>query len=351
MSAVDAGTMAAAEAGPGRGSGVRNAVVLIAALLALWQGLHLWIGDIAIASPAATVRYAIGLFGSERFLPHLVETAKAFVAGYALAIVLGLGIGFWLGFSRVSGEVLEPMVVAVYSLPKVTLYPILLLAFGLGISAKIAFGTLHGMIPIILFTLGAVRGVRPVLVKTGRVLKLTPVQLVRSILFPAALPEIFTGLRVGFSLTLIGVLLAEMFASQRGLGYLLDERHRAAQRRADHGDHAPHRRVRGEREHAAAPHRPAAARARVASWVARQFGSLRRNTAAFWTLPFCVAPAAALAAGAANTRTLTPRTSNELCVVVTYITYIPGSCSAKPSGRCWLTSPRKNRLVVGVGIR
>ena len=145
----------------------------------------------------------------------------AFALGYALAVALGLAIGFWLGLHRLSGEVLEPMVVAIYSLPKVTLYPILLLAFGLGMSAKIAFGTLHGVIPIILFTLAAVRNVRPILIKTGRALKLTPMQMVRSILFPAALPEIFTGLRVGFSLTLIGTLLAEMFASQRGLGFLL----------------------------------------------------------------------------------------------------------------------------------
>jgi NitT/TauT family transport system permease protein len=218
---TDVGAMAAAEAGESRGTGLRNALILIAALFAVWQGLYWWFGDIAIASPAATARYAIGLFGSERFRPHLIETSKAFVAGYALAVVLGLGIGFWLGFHRTSGEVLEPMVVAVYSLPKVTLYPILLLAFGLGISAKIAFGTLHGVIPIILFTIAAVRSVKPVLVKTGRVLRLSPAAMVRTILFPAALPEIFTGLRVGFALTLIGVLLAEMFASQRGLGFLL----------------------------------------------------------------------------------------------------------------------------------
>jgi len=218
---ADVGAMAAAEAGASRGPGVRNALILIAALVAIWQGLYWTFGDIAIASPAATVRYAIDMFGSERFRPHLIETSKAFVAGYALAVLLGLGIGFWLGFHRTSGEVLEPMVVAVYSLPKVTLYPILLLAFGLGISAKIAFGTLHGVIPIILFTIAAVRSVRPVLVKTGRVLRLSPAAMVRTILFPAALPEIFTGLRVGFALTLIGVLLAEMFASQRGLGFLL----------------------------------------------------------------------------------------------------------------------------------
>jgi NitT/TauT family transport system permease protein len=204
-----------------RWHGVRNALLLIVALVAIWQALYLWIGESALASPAATVRYTIRLFTMDTFMPHLRETMLAFAAGYALAAAMGLAIGFWLGFHRLSGEVLEPMVVAIYSLPKVTLYPILLLAFGLGISAKIAFGTLHGIIPIILFTISAVRNIPPILVKTGRVLKLTPAQMVRSILFPAALPEIFTGLRIGFALTLIGTLLAEMFASQRGLGFLL----------------------------------------------------------------------------------------------------------------------------------
>jgi NitT/TauT family transport system permease protein len=212
---------AMAAARESRLAGARNALLLIAALVAIWQGLYLWIGESAVASPSATLRYTAKLVTSDSFMPHLRDTMLAFAAGYALAVVLGLAIGFWLGFHRLSGEVLEPMVVAVYSLPKVTLYPILLLAFGLGISAKIAFGTLHGVIPIILFTLSAVRSVRPILVKTGRVLQLTPGEMVRWILLPAALPEIFTGLRVGFALTLIGTLLAEMFASQRGLGFLL----------------------------------------------------------------------------------------------------------------------------------
>jgi NitT/TauT family transport system permease protein len=136
-------------------------------------------------------------------------------------VVLGLLIGFVLGLHRLSAEAMEPMLVALYSIPKITLYPIILLAFGLGMSAKIAFGAIHGIVPVALFTLNAVRSTRPILVKTGRVLKLSPLAMVRSILFPAAVPEIFTGLRVGFSLTLIGTVLGEMFAAQHGLGYLL----------------------------------------------------------------------------------------------------------------------------------
>src|SRR5262249_53025266 len=75
--------------------------------------------------------------------------------------------------------------------------------------------------PVALFTLSAVRAIRPILIKTGNVMKLGPTVMVREILFPAAVPEIFTGIRVGFSLTLIGTVLGEMFAAQRGLGYLL----------------------------------------------------------------------------------------------------------------------------------
>jgi len=205
----------------GRWNRLRNALVLIAALVLLWQGLYWWAGDVALASPLATLRYTGKLIASESFDVHLVDTLRAFAIAYLLSVVIGLAVGFWLGFDRLSGDTLEPMIVAVYAIPKLTLYPILLLAFGLTLSAKVAFGVLHGVIPIILFTLSAVHNTKPILIKTGRVLKLTRFQMVRWILFPAAIPEIFTGLRVGFALTLIGSLLAEMFASQRGLGYLL----------------------------------------------------------------------------------------------------------------------------------
>ena len=200
---------------------LRNTLMLIVALVAIWQGLYWWVGDVALASPLATLRYTAKLVTSETFAMHLFDTMRAFAIAFALSVVIGLLVGFWLGFDRLSGDTLEPMVVAVYAIPKLTLYPILLLAFGLGVSAKVAFGVLHGVIPIILFTLAAVHNTKPILIKTGHVLKLSRSQMVRWILFPAAIPEIFTGLRVGFALTLIGSLLAEMFASQRGLGFLL----------------------------------------------------------------------------------------------------------------------------------
>jgi NitT/TauT family transport system permease protein len=199
----------------------RGPVLLLLGIFAVWQGLYALTGDVALRSPVQTIAYAADLFTRPAFWPNLMETVKAFAAALVIAVAMGITIGMALGLSRLAGDVFEPVLVAVYSIPKVTLYPILLLVFGLGISAKIAFGAIHGIIPIALFTINAVRNVRPVLIKTGRVLKLSPWRMVWRVLFPAALPEIFTGLRIGFALTMIGTVLGEMFASQRGLGYML----------------------------------------------------------------------------------------------------------------------------------
>jgi len=205
----------------GRFSAIGNLVALCVLILVSWQALYWVAGDIAMRSPAQTLAYSVDLLGQEAFWVHASETGKAFALALTLAIAGGLAIGLTLGLSRLASEVFEPMLVAVYSIPKITLYPILLLAFGLGLSAKVAFGTLHGIIPIALFTINGVRNVKPVLLKSARTLGLSPFATIREVVLPAALPEIVTGLRIGFSLTIIGTLLAEMFASQRGLGFLL----------------------------------------------------------------------------------------------------------------------------------
>jgi NitT/TauT family transport system permease protein len=199
----------------------RGSIILIVGIVAVWQLLYGIVGDVALRSPLETVEYTATLLTRDTFWPHLAETAEAFAVALVIATVLGLALGFALGFHRLAGDVLEPVLVAIYSVPKLTLYPIVLLAFGLGMPAKVAFGVIHGFVPIALFTIGAVQNVKPVLIKTGRVLGFGWRDMVLHVLFPAALPEIFTGLRIGFALTLIGTLLGEMFASQRGLGYML----------------------------------------------------------------------------------------------------------------------------------
>lgn len=196
-------------------------LLLLAGLVAAWQALHWYAGEVALTSPAATVARAVELFGQPRFWMHAWETMRAFALALVLSYAIGLGIGLWLGAHRLSGEVAEPMLVALYSLPKVTLYPMILLIFGLGLSAKVAFGAIHGLIPVAIFTMNAARNIRPVHIKAARSMNLSTPQTVLTVLMPATLPEIVSGLRVGFSLTLLGTMIGELFASQRGLGFLI----------------------------------------------------------------------------------------------------------------------------------
>jgi NitT/TauT family transport system permease protein len=203
------------------GTRVLDSLLLVAAGIIVWQGLFAVVGSVAITPPIATIRYAGSLLTSDLFWNNLQATLRALGYSVAISWVLGVAIGTALGFNKFSGEVAEPIISSFYTIPKVTLYPLILLIFGLELSAKVAFGVIHGIIPVIIFTMSAVRTIAPVHLKTARVLNLTPFQTAWTILLPAVVPEVFTGLRIGFSLCMLGVIVGEMFASQRGLGFAI----------------------------------------------------------------------------------------------------------------------------------
>jgi NitT/TauT family transport system permease protein len=196
-------------------------LLLLLAVLLVWQALTWLAGPEVITSPVATVRKLASIMTASDFAGHAYETGRAFAAALIISLLGGLAAGLILGSRRLAGEVAEPLLVAFYSIPKVTLYPVILLLFGLGVSAKIAFGAIHGIIPVALFAMNAVRNIRSVHVRAARAMRLTPLQIATYVLVPAALPEIIAGFRIGFALTLLGTLIGEMFASQRGIGYML----------------------------------------------------------------------------------------------------------------------------------
>jgi NitT/TauT family transport system permease protein len=194
---------------------------LVAGLWLAWTLAFHWAGPEALSPPGATFARIADYVASPPFWTHAAATGVAFLYACAVALVGGLALGLALGASRSAGQIGTPYLSSLYSIPKITLYPVILLVFGLGVSAKVAFGALHGIFPVALFTIGAIRNTAPVLLKTARALRLTPLATARSVLLPAALPEIVTGLRIGFSATLLGTLIGELFASDQGLGFML----------------------------------------------------------------------------------------------------------------------------------
>jgi NitT/TauT family transport system permease protein len=196
-------------------------LILLLILLVFWQAASWLIGGEPVIGPIDTIAQIGALYRRPTFWGHVDATLLAFAYAASITIVLGVAVGIWLGVSRGAYDTCEPLLMSLGSLPKVTLYPVVLMFFGVGFSAKVVFGVLHGVVPITLFTMGAVRHMPPIYARIARLHKLSPRAWLLHMLVPAVLPEIFSGLRIGLSVTLLGVVLGEMFASTRGLGSML----------------------------------------------------------------------------------------------------------------------------------
>ena len=204
-----------------RGRSATRHLLFVALLLVIWQVLHMIVGPTALASPSATILRASDLLVSPRFWTNVQATGLAFVLAVLIAVVGGVLIGLTLGSSKLLAEAGEPVLVSLYTVPKVAFFPIILLLFGIGLSAQVVFAFIHGIIPISLFALNAVKNTRPVYLKSAKVLNMSKFRIWLRIIIPSSIPEIFTGIRIGVALTFIGTILAEMYGSHRGLGFML----------------------------------------------------------------------------------------------------------------------------------
>jgi NitT/TauT family transport system permease protein len=200
---------------------IADIALLSFGLLIIWEAVSIALGMRVLPAPVQTATRLVALLAKPGFLRDLRATGEAYAIALGLAMGGGVGLGLMFGSSRVLGETFEPWLHVLVAIPKVTLYPIILLLFGLGDAAKIAFGVLHGLPTVAIMTAGGVRSLRPIYGKAARAMRLKRWSYVRRILLPAVMPEIVAALRICFALALLGVLVGEMFASTRGLGHLL----------------------------------------------------------------------------------------------------------------------------------
>jgi ABC-type nitrate/sulfonate/bicarbonate transport system permease component len=156
-----------------------------------------------------------------RLLPALTVTFTALFVGFAISSISGIVIGFLMGRVRVIELLLNPYVSALYSTPRIVLLPVLILALGIGFEVRVTMCVLSSIFPIIINTFSGVKTVDQELVDTGRSFAATRWQVVRTIVVPASMPFIFTGLRIGVSRALVGIIVAEMTAAVTGTGYLI----------------------------------------------------------------------------------------------------------------------------------
>jgi NitT/TauT family transport system permease protein len=187
----------------------------------LWQGVSLVIGARTLTPPGETAARIVSLLAQPSFIRDLATTGEAYGMALVIAMALGLALGTLFGGWSAIGEPFEPFMHVLVATPKVALYPVILLLFGLGDAAKVAFGVLHGMPPVVIMTATAIRGLKPIYRKAALTMRLTPQRYATGILMPAVMPEILAGFRICFAQALLGVLVGEMFASVHGVGHRL----------------------------------------------------------------------------------------------------------------------------------
>jgi NitT/TauT family transport system permease protein len=191
------------------------------ALAIVWQALAWFVGKDTLPSPLDTLQHLFALLHQPRFQRDLTATSQAYAISLALAMIGGLTLGVLCGGWRAIGEQIEPPLLILIATPKVMFYPIILLFFGLGDAAKVFFGILHGLPPVVILTANALRTLRPIYRKAALTMRLSNRAYALHVLVPAVFPEIVASFRMCFALTLLGVLVGEMFAATRGLGHLL----------------------------------------------------------------------------------------------------------------------------------
>jgi ABC-type nitrate/sulfonate/bicarbonate transport system permease component len=177
----------------------------------------------------------------ELFLPGPSDIANAFAAyvakgsiwldlwvsgqelmlGFALAIILGLPLGLLIGWYRRVSYAFDPFVTFFNSIPRVSLTPLFIIWFGIGINSKIAVVFLGAIFAIIINTAAAARNLDPALVKAARSFGASDAQLFRTVVLPGSVPFILTGLRLGLAHALTGVVVAELVAAQAGIGLMM----------------------------------------------------------------------------------------------------------------------------------
>jgi len=139
--------------------------------------------------------------------------------GFVLASLIGVTVGLVVGLGRFAHKSFMPIVLLLYGLPQITILPLFVLLFGIGPASKIAFGVSHGMFPIMIAVAAGVQKIDPVLMRGARSMGASPPQILYHVIFPHMVPSFFTGLRLGMTGVLLGVLLAELYVSTAGIGY------------------------------------------------------------------------------------------------------------------------------------
>lgn len=206
-------------------------LISLVSALVLWElAARYQLVNPVLMPPPSAVAVALRNMVVDGDVPQpLLHTIYLFSIGYAIASVLGIAVGLWMGCSCFADALLEPLVELLRPIPKSALVPALFLFLGIGMATMVTIIVLASVFPVLINTYQGVRGIDPVLLETARTFRCGRWRTVWSVILPAAMPSILTGMKVALSLGIVLAILAEMLAGVNGLGFVILDAQRSFQ--------------------------------------------------------------------------------------------------------------------------
>ena len=190
--------------------------------LALWETISgRWVKLFWISSPSAIWAQLIAWVETGDLWMHMEIALTETILGFVFGAVSGIAVGLALGLNKRLAAVLDPFIIAFYSLPKIALAPLFILWFGVGLLSKVVLATFVVFFLVFYNTYAGTLAVEQELVDVLRLMGATRWQIVRKVILPSVLLWIFTGMKISVPYALIGAVVGEMMASNKGLGYLI----------------------------------------------------------------------------------------------------------------------------------
>ncbi len=196
-------------------------LISVLIFLLVWEIYGRQINPIFISYPTAIFKTLFKMLFSYELIKNLRVSLLELFYGFSLSLMIGIPLGLLMGRIKLLEDILEPFVNAIYSIPRIVFIPLLILWFGIGISSKVALIILLATFPILINTYSGVKNIDKNLIDLAKSFNANEKQILSKIIFPASLPFIFTGIRLGIGMAMIGMILGGMFVGLSGLGSLL----------------------------------------------------------------------------------------------------------------------------------
>ena len=174
-----------------------------------------------MSSPSYIWKAAVDLFSSGEIWNDLRVSSIEFAGGYLLSVAVAIPLGILIGWNKKASAIFDPFVNAMNATPRVALLPLVIIWLGIGIMSKVGIIFLGAVVPIIVNARDGVKTTPSSLLNAARSFGATEWMVFKSVVMPATLPFILSGLRIALGRALVGVMVGELYAATAGIGFMI----------------------------------------------------------------------------------------------------------------------------------